>query len=275
MQTQRVSAVSFLLMISGMVYNKKKSKIKSILMGVLVALIWIAVWQIIYKTVDREVLIASPLSVFRRLLELVVEKSFWVKILNSLISVFKGYFLALIVGTALAIMTSASKILYALFKPLLSIIRSTPVASFIILAWIWMSKQSIPVFTSFLMVTPIVWASITTGIKSTDSDLLEMAHIYKISKTRILKNIYIPSVMPSFISCATTGIGFAWKSAVAAEVLSLPKNTIGIELYNSKVYLETVDMFAWTVVIIVLSLILEKLLVYLINMFIQRKDLIK
>ena len=57
------------------------------------------------------------------------------------------------------------------------------------------------------------------------------------------------------------GIGFCWKSGVAAEVIGLANNTIGVHLYNAKVYLETPELFAWTVTIILLSVSIEKLLV--------------
>ncbi len=257
-------------MTSGMESNNKNT-LKKILMGAVSALIWIGVWEIAYLAVNREVLIASPLSVFLRLSELALEGSFWLKIANSLFAVFKGYLLAFLAGIILCVLTSVSDFAYAVFKPFLNVIRATPVASFIILALVWMSKQTVPVFTSFLMVMPIVWANLTTGVRSTDRKLIEMAKAYKLPKSKILTKIYIPSVMPEFLNSVTTGLGFAWKSAVAAEVLSTPKNTIGAELYNSKVYLETVDLFAWTAVIIIVSIVIEKLLVYFIKRLSKRR----
>lgn len=250
--------------ISGTAYKKR---ITAILKGVLAALFWIAVWQTAYLIVDREVLIASPLNVFMRLCELIVTKSFWIKTFHSLFSILEGYVLAIIIGTLLAVLTSASKVIYTLFKPFLSIIRATPIASFIILALVWMTKADVPVFISFLMVMPIVWANVSTGITQTNPELLEMAKVYHFGKRKTLAKIYIPEVMPMFVNSVTTGLGFAWKSGVAAEVLSTPKNSIGTELYNSKVYLETTDLFAWTVVIIILSIVLEKLFVLIINKF--------
>lgn len=250
--------------ISGTEYKIGK-KLKNVLTGAFAALVWLAVWQIVYLKVDREVLVASPLNVFMRLCELLATSEFWIKTGNSLLGISAGYFSAVILGTLLAVVTSSFKILYAVFKPLLNIIRATPVVSFIILALVWMAKKEVPVFISFLMVLPIVWANVSTGISETDRDLLEMAKVYKMPKKYILTKIYIPSVMPMFLNAVTTGLGFAWKSGIAAEVLSTPKDSIGIELYNSKVYLETVDLFAWTVVVIALSMILEKLFVYIIN----------
>ncbi len=92
-----------------------------------------------------------------------------------------------------------------------------------------------------------------------------MARAYRVPKRKIISKIYLPSVMPEIYNSVTTGLGFAWKSGVAAEVLSTPVNTIGSELYNSKVYLETTDLFAWTAVIIIMSMLLEKAAVYLLR----------
>ncbi len=251
------------MMIFGTMQNKTvKKKVFNTLAA---AVIWLGVWSAVYLFVGEDVLIASPWSVAIRLFELLGEKEFYIKIFNSIYAVLKGYFLAIVSGCLLAVITAESEFLFSLFKPVMNVVRATPVASFIILALVWMSKKSVPVFTSFLMVFPIVWANITTGIKSTDKKLLEMAKAYKVPEGKIILNVYIPSVMPEFYNSITTGLGFAWKSGVAAEVLSTPVNTIGTELYNSKVYLETVDLFSWTVVIILLSMILEKAAVYILG----------
>ncbi len=234
-------------------------------MGAASALIWLGVWTALYFAVNRDVLIASPLKVLLRLLEMLGEKQLYIKAANSLWAILKGYLSALLAGTALAVLTSKSEFLRAVFKPFMNVVRSTPVASFIILALVWMTKKNVPVFTSFLMVMPIVWSNISTGINSTDGSLLEMARAYRVPKRKIISKIYLPSVMPEIYNSVTTGLGFAWKSGVAAEVLSTPVNTIGSELYNSKVYLETTDLFAWTAVIIIMSMLLEKAAVYLLR----------
>ena len=150
--------------------------------------------------------------------------------------------------------------LYELFKPVLTVVRATPVASFIILALVWIKRDNISTFISFLMVLPILWSNVTEGIAQCDSDLLEMARAFHFSKTALISKIYIPSVMPYFFAGCTTAIGLSWKAGVAAEVLSLPKHALGSELYYSKIYLETPSLFAVTLVVIVMSIILEKLL---------------
>ena len=165
-------------MISGMASNpKNKPIVKKSLRLLLAAAVWLLVWQIVYSIIGREVLFASPLSVFQRLFELVGTGGFWLKTGSSLLGITEGYLLGVAAGVLLAVLTSLSDWLYAIFKPMLTVIKSTPVVSFIILALVWMSKTGVPVFISFLMVLPIVWANLTAGIRATDKNLLEMAGV--------------------------------------------------------------------------------------------------
>ena len=242
--------------------TSSKSKIISRVAAVAV---WLIVWQIISSVVNKELLIASPFQVGLRLFELIKTQEFWLTTLKSLLKITEGYLLGVFCGTLTAVLTAAVPFCYELFYPLISTVRATPVASFIILALVWLKRDNISVFICFLMVLPIVWANVTQGIVSTDKKLIEMAKVYSFSKGKLLRLVYIPSVMPSFATGVTTALGLAWKAGIAAEVLSTPKGYIGTELYNSKVYLETADLFAWTVVVIVLSFILEKLVVKLLE----------
>lgn len=227
--------------------------------------VWLIVWQTVSSVVNKELLIASPVQVGLRLFELIKTQEFWLTTLRSLLKITEGYLLGVICGTLTAVLTAAVPFCYELFYPLISTVRATPVASFIILALVWLKRDNISVFICFLMVLPIVCANVTQGIVSVDKKLIEMARVYSFSKGKLLKLVYIPSVMPSFATGVTTALGLAWKAGIAAEVLSTPKGYIGTELYNSKVYLETADLFAWTVVVILLSFILEKLVVKLLE----------
>ena len=153
----------------------------------------------------------------------------------------------------------------AFLSPLSRIIRSTPVASFIMLLFLFLTKERIPTVTSFLMVMPVVWSNVYEGITGTDVKLLEMAKVFRLSFPDTLRHIYIPAIMPFFMAAAKAGMGLAWKAGIAAEVLASPSLGIGTELYNAKIYLETADLFAWTAVIIAISVALERLFIKLLR----------
>ena len=227
---------------------------------------WLLVWQLAYWLIGRDLLLASPAQVGARLAALALEGKFWLTASLSLLRILLGFALGLVAGIALAVMTARSKILSAIFKPAIGSIRATPVASFIILALVWMSSNRVVIFIVFLMVMPVIWANVTEGIRKTDPQLLEMAKVFGLSKSQIIRLIYIPSISPFFIAAATTGMGLGWKAGIAAEVLSTPRLSLGGELFNAKIYLETPDLLAYTAVVIILSLILEKVLIRLLRL---------
>lgn len=235
--------------------------LKKLLKSILSVTFWIFVWFIIAKIVNREVLVASPFSVLKRMIELGQTQIFWISALMSMVRILIGFIIGVVSAIIFAVLAVRFKIVDILLEPLLIIIKSTPVASFIILAIVWLELTHVPIFASFLMVFPVMWTNIYTGIKSTDKDLLEMVNIFKFKKSKVLTKLYVPSVMPYFTSGCITSIGLSWKAGIAAEVLCTPRDSIGKYLHESKIYLETADLFAWTIVIIILSLLLEKMVI--------------
>lgn len=226
---------------------------------------WMLAWQLAYQLIHQEILLASPGRVLARLWELAGRPAFWRTVAFSFLRIMSGFGLALAAGILLAAATSASRVLDALARPLLRIVKATPVASFVILALVWLKSSRLAVFISFLMVLPIVWGNLVQGIKKTDPRLLEMGRLFRFGPVKTLVHIYLPSVFPYLIAAGTTGLGLAWKAGIAAEVLGTPKNSIGKYLYESKIYLEIPDLFAWTAVVILLSMALEELLLWLVR----------
>ena len=226
------------------------------------ALFWLMLWQLMYMFVHQDLLLASPMQVFVSLSVLCLQADFWIAALYSLLRIQAGFLLAVIFGTLLAILTARAAWINHLVYPAISAVRSTPIASFIILALVWMSSSRVVIFIVFLMVLPIVWTNVTEGIRKIDPQLLEMAAVFELSRSQIFRNIDIPSVSPFFVTAATTGLGLAWKAGIAAEVLSTPADSLGGQLYEAKIYLETPDLLAYTIVIIALSLLLEKLMIF-------------
>lgn len=226
---------------------------------------WLLIWFLIWRRVDQEILLASPQQVFLRLLQLSATAAFWKTAALSLVRIMLGYLLGVLAGLILAVCTVRFKWLHALFYPLISAIRATPVSSFIILALVWMTSWRVVVFIVFLMVLPIVWANVAEGLRKTDRLLLEMAEVFHLRRGQIIRAIYLPSITPFFMTAAMTALGLGWKSGIAAEVLSTPAFSLGGRLYESKIYLETIDLMALTVFVILLSLLLEKILLRLLT----------
>lgn len=240
-----------------------KNRLKGPAKAALAALFWLAVWQVAAMAINQELLIVSPIDVIQRLLALMGETAFWHTTLWTLGRIMLGFAIAVLSGIALAVLSHVSGVAHALIQPIMGTVKSTPVASFILLALVWMQTGNVTIFTTFLMVLPIIWANVLSGLRNVDGKLVEMAKVYQFSRGQALLRVYIPSVMPYFIAAFTTGLGLGWKAGIAAEVISLPQIGIGRQLHYAKVYLETPDLFAWTLVVIILSMLLEKSFVLL------------
>jgi len=226
---------------------------------------WLLVWELLALKVGKSLLLPAPVEVLPRLFELMGEIDFWVITVLSLCSVFAGVIVSVILGTVLAVITCSIKPLDALISPILGVIRSAPIASFIVLAILWLGREAVPSLIAGLMVLPVVWANVSAGIKNTDKQLLEMSRCYNFSPLRTVRRVYAPSIMPHFLSAVRTALGLGWKAGITAEVLTVPANSIGKMLSDAKLYMETVDLFAWTLVIILCSLAIEKLIMAAIS----------
>ena len=232
---------------------------------------WLSVWLLAARAVGESLLLPTPREVFTRLLELSAGKDFWLTLLTSLGRILYGVLLAVFSGVVLAIATHFVPFLYTLFYPMITVVRSTPVASFIILAYLWIDRNTLPSFIAVLMVLPVVWANLHEALDDVDQGLLEMAKAFRFSPAKKLTRIYLPSVVPAFIASCRSSVGLAWKAGVAAEILIVPLVSIGRMLSEAKQYLETVDLFAWTVTVILMSLLLELILLCIVRLCKRRK----
>ena len=224
------------------------------------AIFWLVVWQLVSMRIETKILFASPVSVFLKLGELIQTAVFWHSAAFSFLRIAAGFILALAAGSLLAVISAACTFLRELISPLMKLIKAVPVASFVILALLWVSSRNLSVLISFLMVLPVIYSNILQGILETDHRLLEMAKVFRVSLVRRVRYIYLPSVLPYLVSACSVGLGFCWKSGVAAEVIGIPNGSIGRQLYEAKLYLMTEDLFAWTFVIVAISVLFEKLI---------------
>lgn len=231
-----------------------------LLKAVITALFWLTIWQIASMAVNKEILLPSPIVTFQHLVALFSTPAFIIACGISLIRIMLGFLVGCIIGFILAVLCHAVPFFDTLLTPLRATVKATPVASFIIIAYMWLTKSEIPGFISALIVIPIIWSNISTSLENTDKKLLEVGKIFSFSPWYYIKYIYFPAIKPYMLSAMITGVGLAWKSGIAAEVLVVARDGMGGLLYESKIYFESADMFAITVVIIAISLAIESVL---------------
>lgn len=226
---------------------------------------WLAIWQFAAMKIGKEVLLASPVSTIKALISLCGQSAFWSAIIFSLTRIMLGFALALVTGVLLAGLSAVYDVVRYIFAPLFNVIKAVPVASFIILALLWVRGGNLSICISFLMVLPIIYNNMLAGFTRVDKSLLEMAAVFRLSNMKKIKYIYIPQVLPYFTAACTTSLGLCWKSGIAAEVIGMPAGSMGNRLYETKLYMDTPEMFAWTVVIVIISFVVEKGFLWLLD----------
>jgi len=233
---------------------------------------WVVVWQLLAMCLNSTILLASPLETIKCLWQMLLVGEFWQSIGFTFVRICSGFILAVVIGTVLGALSYVFKPVRGLLAPFVSVIKATPVASFIILVLIWVPSRNLSVVISFLMAFPVIYTNILSGLSEMDGNMLEMTRVFGIPFGKRLRYVYIPQTIPYFKAACSLALGLCWKSGIAAEIIGLPTGSIGERLYQAKIYLSTPEMFAWTITIIVVSVTCEKLVMLLVNLIMNKLE---
>jgi len=249
--------------------NKQKVLLKKT--GII--LFWIAVWEILALIIGNDIIFCSPAGVIKALFSLLKTGSFYETVLTSFLRIIAGFLIALVSGIFVAIAAYRNETFRAFMDVPVRLVKSIPVASFIILVLLWVRSAGLSTVIAFLTVFPVIYINILNSLSKTDKKLIEMAEIFEIKKSDRIRYIYMEEFLPGLKSAISIGLGFCFKSGIAAEVIGLPERTIGSRLYESKLYLMTDELFAWTAVVIFISVGFEKLVMKLMENIMVRHEL--
>lgn len=243
-------------------YGKREIGIK-----VLIGAFWLLVWHAAAVVVNNDLLLVTPLEAFRVLVGFLDSLQFWQTILMSLLRIIAGLALGVFMGLLLAAVSYRFRTAEDLIRPLMNLLKTVPVVSFVVLLLIWWGAGFLSICICFLIVFPNIYVSTLEGLKNTPGELLEMAKVFDLSAGGSFFYIYRPALRPFINSGLSLALGMCWKSGVAAEVIGTPAFSIGEQLYLSKIYLDTGGIFAWTAVVIILSILFERLCMLLVKKF--------
>lgn len=226
---------------------------------------WLMVWQIVSLLCHNSILMVGPVETGMAFFQNMMEESFWRTLGTSYARILAGLLAGIICGMGLSAISYRWKLLEEIWQPFMTLIKAIPVASFTVLLLIWWGAPYLSVSICFLVVLPNIYVNALEGLKSTDRKLLEMAEVFRMPWRNRLFYIYRPALKPFLESGLKIAIGMAWKSGVAAEVIGTPDHSIGERLYLSKIYLDTADVLAWTAAAILLSVVTEKLFLWMMG----------
>lgn len=219
----------------------------------------LVVWQILAMVINSPLILPLPKETLKALLQDIGKPLFWQHVGATACRSLVAFGISVVVGTLLGAAAGASDSVHNLLDFPLAMMRATPVVSFILLALFWFGSSLVPIFVAMVMSLPVMISAVETGIKNTNKDLIACCRVYGFSTGKMLRHLYFPSCKPYFFSGSLAAFGLSWKVVAAAEVISLPHRSAGTLLQNAKVHLETAQVFAITLVLVILSFVLESL----------------
>lgn len=232
-----------------------------------VVLFWLAVWQILAAVMKNSIVFVGPAEMIRSLVTQMQGAEFWQSVGNSSLKIIGGFLLAFFCGALTAGVAFRFPLLKLLLEPVIQLAKSVPVASFVVLLLILAGSKNLSVFVVFLMVFPMIYVNMGQGLERVDSKMLEMSQVFGMSLWKKFLYIYRPAFFPFLASGSKVALGMSWKSGVAAEIIGVPSHSIGERFYMAKIYLDTESLFAWTLVVILLSLLFERGFLWLLKKF--------
>jgi len=230
---------------------------KNRIISIISVLILLIIWKLLSAIYQSEFILPSPESTLLATVKLFTTKNFLYVAGATIARGIIGFIFSFILGILLGIFAGINSSFNAFLKPLLVTIRSIPVISIILLALIWFKVDMVPVFIAFLTMFPIICTNVIDGIRNVDKDLVEMARIYKIDHTKIVKQVYLPAITPFVFSGASSAMGFGWRAIIIGEVLSQPQFGIGTLMQTAQTYLLVDQVIAWTIIAVIISYLFE------------------
>lgn len=219
---------------------------------------FLIIWEGVALYIDNSLLFPRIQEVFHSLVNLLLGEDFFFILWNSLSRFFISVVVALIFSIILAVLSYKYEFIKFLLSPFIVFLRAVPTIAIIILVLIWSSVERVPIVVGFLILFPILYEGILGGIKNVDKNLLKMSKVFKVPTSRVVRDIFIPSVYYSISSNIPSYVGLTFKVIIAGEVLSQESLSIGGEIFINKIYLESSNIFAWIIVVIILNYLLER-----------------
>lgn len=231
----------------------------------LIVLIWLVIWQILAVIVNNSILLSGPVDTVKALIDLGTQPSFYLSVGATAGKVLIGFLIGLVTGTLLSVLSYRFSLVKDFLSPFVSVIKSIPVVSFIIIALIWAGSSNVTVIVSSVIAFPIFYKNILEGLSVTDKKMLDMAKVFHMKTSKKIRYIYLPSLSSHIKSAVSLAIGMAFRGGITAEVVGQPLRSVGNGLYRAKINLATSEMLAWTLTAVLAAFIIERLISFIVK----------
>ncbi len=239
-----------------------KSKFEILIGGFILLL----VWQVIAVKVNNDIYLPKLQEVLTSLFQIVKEKDFLLIVFSSFYRTIISFGVALIFAIIMGVLSSLYPLINNLLKPLNSIGKTIPTLVLVVLALIWVDKDNAPFIVGIAIVFPILYDGILNTLTKNDKKLEEMMKIYEVPTLEKVKKVYVPNIIFYILKILVPTISLAFKVVIAGEVHGQPKYGIGASVQLAKMNFDTPTIFAWIVIIAIISLLFE-----LVNKILTKK----
>ncbi len=228
-------------------------------------LVWLVLWQLASAALAQPLILPGPASVVISLARLLTSPLFWPKVCFSAVRVLGGMLAAFVCALVLATLSQRFSAVRTLARTPLVVMKATPVVCVVVLLLLWLGSANVGVAAVFLMALPAIYFSSLEGLDSLDDGMAEMLEVHGVRGARLALAHTWQKLLPFLLATSESVVGMSWKAGIAAELIGVPAGSIGERIYQTKLLLETSDLIAWTIVVIVLAAICERVFVHLLR----------
>lgn len=215
-------------------------------------------WQILAIQVQNEIILPKPLAVWNTMVIQIQDPLFYTSIAFTLFRISIGLFIAFLLAFFISVLAYFYPWFKDLFHPVLTLIRSIPNISYILIVLFWFSAKTSVIIISFLILFPTMYATLEQGFSDIPKEYHDLMKLYPAKKYTEIRCIYLPFLKPYIFTAILTGLSLAFKVGIMAEILGQAGTGIGRQLNICRLQLQMEGVFAWTIWIILLLTIMEK-----------------
>ena len=240
-------------------------KTKKYIRTTVIVLIWLIIWQVLALVINNSILLSGPVETFMALIALGSSPSFYISVGITILKILLGFLAGALAGTAFSLLSYRFSVVKDFLSPFVSVIKSIPIVSFIIIALIWAGSSNVTIIVSSVISFPIFYKNVLEGLFVTDPKMLDLALVYQMKTSKKIRYIYLPSLSSHIKSAVSLAVGMAFRGGITAEVIGQPVRSIGNGLYRSKINLATSDMLAWTLTAVLSAFLVERLISFAVK----------
>ncbi len=252
---------------------KSKKRAIAWFLPIFTLILIVAFWQILALSINLEIILPSPFSALKEFFKCFTLVEFYLSVLSTLLRAVTCYLICFTLGNLLGYFSYKNASFKRAFKPVISILRSIPTMSIILILLLWVNANIAPVIIAFIVILPLSYSSSLSGFESLDKNVFNMSKVYNIEDKVIYKKYVLPSFLDRFCESSVSELLLAFKIVISGEVMSETAIGLGVLIKEAKYNLFTGKLFAYTIFAVLIGILLEVLLKTIVKLIKRGKKI--